>query len=94
MDVTFGGCENEYVESKVLSKKSLQTIQLCNAECYDTYNCTTYRYNNQTKECTLTTNERGDYRASCSIRAGPVVRSFVNILFYRCNEAYNVPTFL
>jgi len=71
-DVTFGGCENEYVKSKILSKKSLQSVQLCNAECYDTFNCTNYRYNKQTKECTLLTNERGEYKPRCNIRAGPV----------------------
>jgi len=71
-DITFGGCENEYVKSKILSKKSLQTVQSCNAECYDTFNCTNYRYNNQTKECTLLTNQKGEYRDSCNIRAGPV----------------------
>ena len=87
-DVTFGGCENEYVKSKILSKKSLQTVQSCNAECYDTFNCTNYRYNNQTKECTLLTNEKGEYRDSCNIRAGPVVRSFRSILFQLCIDSY------
>jgi len=76
-DVTFGGCENDYIKSKVSSKKSLQTVQLCNAECHDTYNCTNYRYNNQTKECTLMNEE---YRGFCNITAGPLVKRVTNCL--------------
>jgi len=72
-DVTFGECDIE--KSKVVSKTSQESVQLCNAECYDTYNCTTYRYNHQTKECTLTTNEHGDYRGDCNIVAGPADRT-------------------
>ena len=76
-DVTFGECDIQ--NYGVISKTSQRSVQLCNAECYNTYNCTTYNYNKQTKECTLTNNEyfiTGDYRATCNIRAGPVVRSF------------------
>merc|ERR1712133_326751 len=72
-DVTFGGCDIQ--KSKVLSKTSQRSVQLCNSECYNTYNCTTYRYNKQTKECTLTNNANfrsGDYRQNCNIQAGPV----------------------
>jgi len=69
-DVTFGECD--IPKYKILSKMSQRSVELCNAECYDTYNCTTYSYNKQTKECILTTNERGDYRARCNVRAGPV----------------------
>ena len=84
-DVTFGGC-NLQGSDKVLSKKQVQTVQLCNEECYNTDNCTNYRYISETKECTLT---KKDYRFSeCNIRAGPMVRSFGSILFYHCNEAY------
>merc|ERR1712198_798060 len=68
-DVTYGECDIE--KSEVLSKTSKQSVQLCNAECYDTYNCTNYRYNNQTKECTLMTNKTDDYRWNCNIQAGP-----------------------
>merc|ERR1719430_737856 len=68
-DVTFGGCD--LIKSKVLRKISLQTVQLCNEECDNTYKCTTYRFIDQTKECILTTNEKGDYRADCNIIAGP-----------------------
>merc|ERR1712126_313298 len=60
-------------------------VQLCNAECHNTYNCTNYRYNNQTKECTLMNEE---YRGFCNIKAGPIVRSFGIISFYHCNESY------
>ena len=86
-DVTFGEC-NLQGSDTVLSKKQVQTVQLCNEECYNTDNCTTYRYSNETKECTLTTNAPADYRArDCAIQAGPVVRSFGSILSYHCNEA-------
>jgi len=69
-DVTFGECDpNEFPYSIVLSEKLLQTVQLCNAECYNTYNCTNYRYINQTQVCTLMS---ADYRVStCNISAGP-----------------------
>ena len=81
-DVTFGGCN---LQGSVLSKKQVQTVQLCNEECYNTDNCTNYRYSNETKECTLTKKE---YRhIACNIYAGPKVRSFGSILFYHCNEA-------
>ena len=76
-------------EAKISSKKPVQTVQLCNEECYNTDNCTHYRYINETKECILATNRKGDYRANCNIRAGPMVRSFSNILFYHCNDAYS-----
>merc|ERR1712126_381909 len=72
-DVTFGDCAIK--KSNVLSKTSQRSVQLCNEKCYNTYNCTTYRYNKQTKECTLTNNENfitGDYRQNCHIYAGPV----------------------
>jgi len=75
-DVTFGGC-NLQRSDKVLSKKQVQTVQLCNEECYNTDNCNIYRYNNETKECTLTTNVIegydyiSDYRTQCDIQAGP-----------------------
>jgi len=72
-DVTFGECDIK--KSKVLSKMSQPSVQLCNAECYDTYNCTTYNYNKQTKECILATNKPLDYRTFCNIRAGPVDKS-------------------
>jgi len=48
----------------------VQTVQLCNEECYNTDNCTTYRYSNETKECTLTTKEYRHWE--CNIRAGPM----------------------
>merc|ERR1712055_753101 len=68
-DVTFGECDPNVGRSKVISMDSLQSIQLCNEKCYDTYNCTTYRYNNQTKECTLITDA---FRWDCNINAGPI----------------------
>jgi len=68
-DVTFGECNpNRHPDSIVLNRKPQQTIQLCNEECYKTNNCTNYRYNNETKECTLMTEE---YRDFCDIFAGP-----------------------
>jgi len=67
-DVTFGGC-NLQGSDMVLSKKHVQTVQLCNEECYNTDNCTNYRYISETKECTLTKKE---YRHRCNIRAGPM----------------------
>jgi len=73
-DVTFGECDFQNI--KVLSKTSQQSVQLCNAECYDTHNCTNYSYNKQTKECILTTNELGNYRTHCRIWAAPVDQSF------------------
>jgi len=80
-DVTFGECDIQ--KYGVVSKMSQPSVQLCNAECYDTYNCTTYSYNKQTKECTLTNNEyfiTGDYRQLCKIRAGPVDKSIIDCL--------------
>jgi len=82
-DVTFGECD--IPKYKVLSKTSQQNIQSCNSECNDTYNCTTYSYNKQTKECTLTTNERGDYRARCNIRAVPVDK-FIDDCIWHIND--------
>jgi len=76
-DVTFGECDPNSGESKVISMNSLQSVQLCNEKCYDTLNCTTYRYNNQTKECTLIT---GDFRFFCNIKAGPVDKNPVDCL--------------
>jgi len=71
-DVTFGEC-NLTGSDVVLSKTQVQTVQLCNEKCYNTDNCTNYRYSNETKECTLTTNAHGDYRLwKCNIRAGPM----------------------
>merc|ERR1712212_1396956 len=69
-DVTFGGCDLQ--ESKISSKKPVQTVQLCNEECYNTDNCTSYRYINETKECILATNTTVKYRSWCNIRAGPM----------------------
>ena len=84
--------EDDDIGLKVLSKTSQETVQLCNAECYDTNDCATYRYNKQSKECILMT---ADYRKDCNIQAGPVVRSFGSILFYRCYKAYTkIPIFL
>jgi len=70
-DVTFGKCDpNDFTNVIVLSKKSMQTVQLCNADCYVMDNCTNYRYDNLTQECILM---NGDYRegTSCNIIAGP-----------------------
>jgi len=68
-DVTFGECRPNTLNSKVISINSLQSVQLCNEDCYNTAKCTNYRYNNRTKECTLIT---GEYRDSCDMIAGPV----------------------
>jgi len=69
-DVTFGNCDRYHFLGPItLSKKSQKTVQLCNADCYVTDNCTNYRYNNQTNECTLMSK---DYRGGmCEINAGP-----------------------
>jgi len=70
-DVTFGECDIK--KNRVIRKTSQRSVQLCNAECYDTCNCTTYSYNDQSKECTLVSAE---YRpGDCNIRAGPADRS-------------------
>jgi len=82
-DVTFGECD--IPKYKVLSKMSQPSVQLCNAECYDTYNCTTYSYNKQTKECTLTTNKMGDYRPRCNIIAGPADK-FLDDCMWHIND--------
>merc|ERR1712212_2814 len=68
-DVTFGECDTNGRKSNVISEKLQQNVQLCNKECNDTKNCTTYRYDNETKECTIMTD---DYRKSCNINAGPM----------------------
>jgi len=76
-DVTFGECDLNNSNSKVISINTQQSVQLCNEDCYDTSNCTTYRYNNKTKECTLIT---GEYRASCNIMAGPMDKKAIYCL--------------
>jgi len=68
-DVSFGECDPNTTRSKVISMNSQQSVQLCNKQCYETYNCRTYRYNSQKKECTLITN---DYWDLCDIMAGPM----------------------
>jgi len=69
-DVTFGECDPNNSKSNVISINTQQSVQLCNEDCYNTSNCTIYRYNNQTKECTLITDE---YRIrDCNIIAGPM----------------------
>jgi len=71
-DATFGGC-NMQNSIRVLGRKQVQTIQLCNEECFNTDNCDIYRYNRENKECTLTTIAEKDYRAvDCDTIAGPV----------------------
>merc|ERR1712126_679839 len=66
-DVTFGECDRP---DKIVLSKTSQTVQLCNADCYVRDNCTYYRYNNLTKECTLMSAEyRGSY---CYIWAAPM----------------------
>jgi len=76
-DVTFGGCN---LQGSVLSKKQVQTVQLCNEECYNTDNCTNYRYNNENKECTLTTKEYR--RFECNIHAGPMDRNYIDCMVH------------
>merc|ERR1712126_775186 len=71
-DVTYGECNLDDDHIKVLSKTSQDTVQLCSAECYDTINCTTYRYNKQSKECTLINDV---YRGYCEILGVPVGKS-------------------
>jgi len=86
-DVTFGGCileDDDVLGLKVLSKTSQETVQLCNVKCYDMNNCTTYRYNKQSKECTLVSAE---YRAAdCNIRAGPVNKTATDCLGQTSNQ--------
>jgi len=93
-DATFGECDIE--KSKILSKTSQQSVQLCNAECYDTYNCTNYRYNNQTKECILTTNgeptilnSKVEFRSNCNIHAGPVDKFIDDCMKYNSDQVCN-----
>jgi len=73
-DVTFGKCNPDSI---VISNTSQQTVQLCNAECNDTNNCTNYRFNNETKECNLMTDE---YRGLCKINAGPMDKKVTDCL--------------
>merc|ERR1712136_461416 len=93
-DVTYGECDIE--KSEILSKTSQQSVQLCNAECYDTYNCTNYRYNNQTKECILTTNgeptilnSKAEFRSNCNIWAGPVDKFIADCMKYNSDQVCN-----
>jgi len=89
-DVTFGECDIK--KYRVVNKMSQPSVQLCNAECYDTYNCTTYSYDKQTKECILTTNKMGDYRSrDCKIVAGPAAGTIdtETVSIFDCMEQIN-----
>jgi len=66
--VTFGGCN--IPETVILKNATKQdNAKACQIRCQFADNCRFYKFDNQTKLCTLL---RNDYRSFCKIMAGPV----------------------
>jgi len=75
-DVTLGECPilfDKGYDIKIPGSK----IQECSHKCYQLQTCNRYRFNHQTKECTLLW---GDYLQHCKIRAGPVEKQTMTCL--------------
>jgi len=75
-DVTFGECPISHEKTIDISKVS--KIETCQRTCLKRPDCNFYRFNHQTKECTLMTSVH--YKSICNITAAPAEKQISTCL--------------
>merc|ERR1712126_140148 len=75
-DVTFGECPNSH--EKTIDILIASKIETCQHACLLVQDCNFYRFNHQTKECTLMTSVH--YKSICNITAAPAEKQISTCL--------------